>query len=296
MGGAVFLLEHTPEKTHDVWSSLYGASAMGGHLLAALGVFCIHYFGYTENGWRFLYILGCITALFGCQLRTSLHLSPASQKQNLPETAPFSDYVSAFFPLFLCSGFAKATYGAAVVVMQGLLPILSALSATEVAMMNTYLLCLDFILFPLFGWTATVLSRERQMFFATVGIVVLAGPLFHLLSGASFWTVFAIRTIFISLGVAFCAPFYAWAQQLVPPGYRYRFLSVGESIGNQLLGGPTAACALWCFHTTGSSVSAAWYWIALGTITCFALSLKDKIFPRKRALVGIYTNKTNFQL
>lgn len=261
---------------------------MGGHLLAALGVFGIYYCGYTENGWRFLYILGCMTALFGCKVRTSTHLSSTSQKQNLQTAVQIADCLPAFFPLLICSGFAKATYGAAVVVMQGLLPMISALSPTEVAMMNTYLLCLDFILFPLFGWTATLLSRERQMFFATLAIVILAGPLFHLLSGASFWEVFAIRMIFISLGVAFCAPFYAWAQQLVPPGYRYRFLSVGESLGNQLLGGPTAACALWCFHATGSSLSAAWYWMVLGTITCFALSLRNKIFSRKCAHVEIH--------
>ncbi len=282
MGGAIFLLEHTPEKKQDIWSSWYGASAMGGHLLAALGIFSLHYYGWTESGWRFLYLLGCATALFGCLIRRSSFLPPTLPQ---PISANFDGVKAsqAFFPLLVCSGFAKATYGAAVVVMQGILPLISSLSAAEVAKMNTYLLCVDFALFPLFGWTAALFSREKQMLLSSLGVVVLAAPLFHLLAGASFWQVFAIRIIFIALGVAFCAPFYAWAQKIAPREYRYRFLAVGESLGNQLLGGPTAALAIWCFHTTGSPSSIAWYWVALGIITCFSLCHRSRTYVHLQA-------------
>lgn len=271
MGGAIFLLEQTPEKKQDVWSGWYGASAMGGHLFAASGIFILHYYAWTENGWRLLYLLGCATALFGCLIRRAAPCPSPLQELPPKNTTDFNNYTQAFFPLLVCSGFAKATYGASVVVMQGLLPLISSVSAAEAAAMNTYLLCVDFALFPLFGWTASLFSRQKQMLGSCLSIVLLSGPLFHLLAGASFWLVFAIRIIFIALGVAFCAPFYAWAQQLVPAEHRYQFLSLGESLGNQILGGPTAALAIGCFHTTGSSFSAAWYWMALGIATCFSL-------------------------
>ena len=76
MGGAIFLLE-TPEKHHDLLSSLYNASTMGGHLLASFGVFLIGKYNFVDPGWRFLYLCGCITALFGCLIRRS---SPTIQE------------------------------------------------------------------------------------------------------------------------------------------------------------------------------------------------------------------------
>ncbi|MBM3192315.1 MAG: MFS transporter, partial [Chlamydiae bacterium] len=69
VGGAIFLLESTPEKRHDILSGLYGASTMGGHLLASLGVFLLSYYHCIDKGWRWLYLCGCITALFGCAVR-----------------------------------------------------------------------------------------------------------------------------------------------------------------------------------------------------------------------------------
>ena len=69
MGGAIFVLENSLEKRHDLLSSLYSASAMSGHLLASLGVFLLSHYHAIDLGWRFLYLCGCITALFGCMIR-----------------------------------------------------------------------------------------------------------------------------------------------------------------------------------------------------------------------------------
>ena len=73
MGGAIFLLENSSEQRHDLFSSLYSASTMGGHLLASFGVFLLSYYNFTDPGWRLLYLCGCITALFGCLIRRSPH-------------------------------------------------------------------------------------------------------------------------------------------------------------------------------------------------------------------------------
>ena len=86
MGGAIFLLENTSEKHHDLISGLYSASTMGGHLLASLGVFLLGRYNIVNPGWRFLYLCGCTTALFGCMMRRtprSVQASPLKFSQTL---------------------------------------------------------------------------------------------------------------------------------------------------------------------------------------------------------------------
>jgi hypothetical protein len=88
----------------------------------------------------------------------------------------------------------------------------------------------------------------------------------------------------VILGVAFFAPFYAWAGQLVPSNARYAIISLGYALGYQVLGSPTAALALWCFQKTGMVSSVAWYWMFLGLLSsaaiAFLLKKKDPILTR----------------
>ena len=66
--------------------------------------------------------------------------------------------------------------------------------------------------------------------------------------------VIGVRIAFVIFGVAFFAPFHAWAQQLIPPTCRYAVISLGYALGTQALGSPTAALALWCFQKTGTGI------------------------------------------
>ena len=187
MGGAIFLLENSSEKRHDLFSSLYSASTMGGHLLASLGVFLLGYYNLTTSGWRFLYLFGCITALFGCLIRRSPHTMQPSVKishtfTNLRNT--LWTYRKALVCIMITSGFASATYSIALVLMNGFIPLVSTLSKTEVMKINTYLLVLDFCALPFFGWVASKVPREKLMLSATLGVVLFAIPLILSLEGA----------------------------------------------------------------------------------------------------------------
>lgn len=276
MGGAIFLLENSSEKRHDLFSSLYSASTMGGHLLASLGVFLLGYFNLTTSGWRFLYLFGCITALFGCLIRRSPHTMQPSVKishtfSNLRNT--LWTYRKAFICIMITSGFASATYSIALVLMNGFIPLVSMLSKTEVMKINTYLLVLDFCALPFFGWVASKVPREMLMLSASLGVVLFAIPLILSLKGAFLMGVIGVRMVFVVLGVAFFAPFHAWAQQLIPSTCRYAVISLGYALGTQALGSPTAALALWCFQKTGMISSVVWYWMFLGLLSSGVIAL-----------------------
>ena len=270
MGGAIFLLENSSEKRHDLFSSLYSASTMGGHLLASLGVFLLGYYNLTTSGWRFLYLFGCITALFGCLIRRSPHTMQPSVKishtvTNLRNT--LWTHRKALVCIMITSGFASATYSIALVLMNGFIPLVSTLSKTEVMKINTYLLLLDFCALPFFGWVAYKVPREKLMLSASLGVVLFAIPLILSLKGSLLMGVIGVRMAFVIFGVAFFAPFHAWAQQLIPSTCRYAVISLGYALGTQALGSPTAALALWCFQKTGMISSVVWYWMFLGLLS-----------------------------
>ena len=281
MGGAIFLLENSPEKRHDVLSSFYNASTMGGHFLASFGVFLIGKCNFVDPGWRLLYLCGCITALFGCLIRNS---SPSSQNpvkfsQVLTKlTTTLSTHRKALLFIAICSGFGSACYSMALVLMNGLIPLISTMTKAEVMKINTYLLIFDFCALPFFGWVASRVLREKLMLSASLSVALLSIPLFLSLEGASLIGIITVRLILVIFGVAFFAPFHAWAGQLVPQGARYAVISLGYALGYQALGSPTAALALWCFQKTGMVSSVAWYWMFLGLLSSgvIALALRDK--------------------
>ena len=281
LGGAIVLIENSSERRHDLFSSLYSASTMGGHLLASLGVFLLGYYNLTTSGWRFLYLFGCITALFGCLIRRSPQTMQSSVKishtfTNLRNT--LWTYRKPLVCIMITSGFASATYSIALVLMNGFIPLVTTLSKTEVMKINTYLLVLDFCALPFFGWVASKVPREKLMLSASLGVVFFAIPLILSLKGSLLMGVIGVRMAFVIFGVAFFAPFHAWAQQLIPSTCRYAVISLGYALGTQALGSPTAALALWCFQKTGMVSSVVWYWMFLGLLSSgiIALALRKK--------------------
>lgn len=277
MGGAIFLLENTRSKQpHDVLSSFYSASAMRGHMLASLGVYVIAQYFTVESGWRLLYLFGCMTAIFGCRIRQHHYVkSPISEKFTHTISALKSSLWSnrhAFFTIILNAGFAHATYSMALVLMNGLIPLISSLTHAEVMKMNSGLLVLDFCALPLFGWIASKISRETLMLSVSISSVLMGIPLLTMLGGASVTVIVTVRAVLVIFGIAFFAPFHAWAQQLVPFKDRYAIISLGYAIGSQILGSPTSATALWCFKQTGLVSSVAWYWVLLGIAASLSLA------------------------
>ncbi|MEM1283161.1 MAG: MFS transporter [Chlamydiota bacterium] len=285
MGGAVYLLENSSEKHQDLISSFYSASAMGGHLLASLGVYLISQYFSINLGWRFLYLCGCITAVFGCMFRRpSYAIRSVTSFSNTFRQLKTTLWLnrSTLMIIVLTSGFAHATYSIALVLMNGFIPLVTSLTKTEVIKINTYLLVLDFCLLPLFGWIASKVSREKLMLFVSVGATLCAIPLLVSFKGASLTEIIGIRISFIIFGVAFFAPFHAWAQQLVSPNGRYVIISFGYALGSQLLGSPTAALSLWSFQKTGMVSSVAWYWMFLGVASSLALMKGESILLAKK--------------
>ena len=125
------------------------------------------------------------------------------------------------------------------------------------------------------------------MLFSALFIILGAIPLFHMLTGATLFIIVMIRLLFVAAGVAFFAPFHAYAQALVPKAHRATVVSLGYAVGSQLLGGPTAAISLWLFQATGHVEAVPLYWILLGAISakCIVQNSKFSLQAQSRGKV-----------
>ncbi|HSX11528.1 MAG TPA: MFS transporter [Chlamydiales bacterium] len=277
MGGAIFLLENSPKKRHDFLSGLYSTTTIGGHLLASFGVYLLSRYS-IDSGWRLLYLFGCLTALFGCLIRRQVHFPPVQPPPPLGRL--FWTHRKPLLSIAIAAGFSAANYSVALVLMNGLLPLITSFTKTQIMQINSYLLIFDLCALPFFGWVASKISREKLMLSAALAVALFGIPLFALLEGASLFTLIAVRTCLVLTGVAFFAPFHAWAQTILPPNARYAVISFGYALGSQLIGGPTAAISLWCYQQTALVSSVSWYWIALSLASALALTSRIQLLEK----------------
>ncbi|MBS0623630.1 MAG: MFS transporter [Verrucomicrobia bacterium] len=280
MGGAVFILEHTQEKKHDLLGSLYSSSTLGGILLASAALSLFSFFWQIEQIWRWFYVLGCSTAIFGCSLRYQ-QLPKNKERLSFQPLSFFKGlwmYKKAVLLIAMVAGFSYASYSVALVLTNGFIPLVTNITKIQMLHLNTILLILDFCSLPFFGWLCSKIQREKMMLLASTTIMISSIPLFFLLNQASFCLVIIIRIFFVLLGVAFFAPFHAWAQRLVPAEYRYRVISFGYALGSQVFGGPTSSLSLWFFKNTNRIESIGYYWFVLACLTTYVLNytLKNK--------------------
>lgn len=282
IGGAIFLLENNAAHKRDFLSGLYDSSTIGGILLASVAVFALSHFDVIDGGWRYLYLLGGVTALIGCLIRWYLpekyfplptaksHASLGRQMQILWHER------QALLLIAIGAGFSYSCYAMSLVLMNGFIPLVTTFTKSEMMNLNSWLLIGDFASLPFFGWLASKTSREKMMLAAALGVVIVAIPLCSMLPYVGIAGVVAVRSCFMLLGVAFSAPFHAWAQSLVAAEHRYAVVSFGYAVGSQLLGGTTAALSLWAFQLSGLPFSIAWYWVLLAILGSFAVAYSFK--------------------
>lgn len=292
IGGAVFLISESEERHKDLMSGIYNASTVGGILLASMAVSILGTMNFIDQGWRYLYLFGCITAFFGCILRTQL--SSKDVRTEMTQRTPHN-FIKLFWRMknqigiiAVVSGFSYASYSIAFVVINGFIPMISQVSQTETIHLNTLLLIVDFLALPLFGLSTKFLRREQLMAVSALSAAILGIPLFLLLQDASLFTILFVRFCFVLIGVSFSATFYSWAQNLVPKEHCYALIAFAYAIGSQVFGAPTSAISLWMFQKTGIISSVGWYWALLGVLSSALIvytTTTELIFKRKDAKV-----------
>lgn len=264
-GGAIVFLEDSPSSKKPLLSSLYDLSSLGGIMIASLLVTLFH------PHWRLLFWLGGITALAGLLLR----VGQTSHLKNKPISCLFIPK-QALFSIIIASGFSHVIYSFAFTIMTGFVPLITPFSKTDLMQINTVLLLVDMMLLPCFGYLANKWGKEKIMLFGALFSAITAIPLFLLLDNASFITVIGIRLLFVTSGVAFAAPYYAWAIEQVPTHTRYTVLALGSALGSQLIGAPACMVSLWLYKVSHLTFAPAIYLAFISSLTVILLLKKRK--------------------
>lgn len=275
VGGAIYLLEETEEKKRTFFSSLYDASSVGGVLLASLAVTGCFAFGVMHEAWRLLFWAGATTAIVGLILSRGVDQTAPRQTVRQSVFYALRGNLRPFLAVVFASGFSYITYMLAFDLMNGFIPLVTGIDPAVIMGINSVLLVLDMLLLPCFGCIAARVGKERLMLFATLFLVTSNIPLFWLLSSGSIIAVLVARTLLVVGGVAFSAPYHAWAQDLVPKEHRYTLLSLGYTLGTRLIGAPAVAVSLWLYKSTGFCFAPGLYILLFGLLACFCI-LKNR--------------------
>jgi MFS family permease len=270
-GAALYLLENTAQEKRSLLSGLYGASSLVGYVIASGLVAWFSLQGFIDEGWRILFWIGGLAAIFGVFLRLKKREEDFKPVKRLPLLQVLKQHRSSLLTIIVASGFSYVTYVMPCVLMNGFVPLVTNISKTAVMQVNTLLLIVDMALLPVFGYLAQKFGKERVMFIGAFGSAILALPLFYLVGGASLGMVIAIRLLLVILGVVFAAPYYAWAIERVAPENRYTILCLGSALGSQLIGGPAAAISLSLYQMTGWVWSPGIYLLLIGAAASYVI-------------------------
>ena len=270
-GAALYLLENTAPEKRSLFSGLYGASSLVGYVIASALVAFFSLQGYIEEGWRVLFWLGGLAAIFGVFIRLKNQAGDTAPVKRLPLMQVLKEHRSSLVTIIIASGFSYATYAMPCVLMNGFVPLVTTLTKTAVMQVNTLLLIIDMLLLPVFGFIGDRFGKERVMFIGAFGSAILAIPLFYLVGGASLGMIIAIRLSLVILGVVFAAPYQAWALERVSPEHRYTILCLGSALGSQLIGAPASAISLSLYQLTGWVWAPGIYLLMIGAAASFVI-------------------------
>lgn len=285
-GGAVFVLEHIDIRKRSFMSSVIDASSISGILLAS-GIITLFSSQETmETVWRYLFWTGGITGVIGIFLRMS---EPAPQEfipqENFSLLHAVTSNKWAFLSIILAAGFSYTTYALSFILMNGYIPLVTSLTKSDLMKANTALLGLDLFLLPFFGYLANHFGKEKIMLIGALSSIVCAIPLFSLINQEStLLSITLIRLFIVLSGVAFAAPYHAWAIEQVPPHCRSTLLCVGYTLGSQIIGSSTLVVSLFIYQYTGWIGAPSLYLVIVASGALFSLHLAKRSLIETKAL------------
>lgn len=253
IGAAIYILEHETKKNQGFLGSLYSCSTIIGILLASALTSGFETLGLIHQYWRCLFWIGSLTSLVGFYIRYNTQdsdqfIAAPKDPQSLLKLVCL--YYRPFLSIIAAAGFSYATYEVSFIFLNSYPTLISQASASQMLQLNTFLLALDMAALPLFGLFADRISPIRQMQWTSLVTLIVSIPFMTILQDASLFTIMFVRTAWVLIGVSFCAPFHAWSQQLVPVQHRYTLISLGYTIGSQLIGAPFVSISLWLYKKT----------------------------------------------
>ncbi|MBX9621621.1 MAG: MFS transporter [Alphaproteobacteria bacterium] len=288
-GAAIFVNEHAEKNNAGFLGGMIGGASFVGSVIATFIGFLLTLPQLPSWAWRGAFIIGAVVGLVGFYIRFTAKESPdflKLQEKNEVSTHPLWDTLVNYKLLSLSVVF----IGGAVfmpVYLSFIYPtvILTKdlhFSPSHIFLINTYILSLWSLLFPLMGYFADKIGKQKMMSGAAIGFVLCAMPVFMLYSTYDWTYILVGQTILTIIGTAYAAPSLSFLPEIFPVRVRYSGLSFSYSVGASLFGGFTPLIAHVLVEWTRSPLSPALYLISGGIVAwvslyCISLSVKGAL-------------------
>jgi MFS transporter, MHS family, proline/betaine transporter len=301
IGGAIaFLIEHAPREKRGFFAAWQQAGVAGSYILAGGSGYLITQILTTRQiedwGWRLPFLLGLCIAPIGLYIRASLEETPvfAREQESIKESSPLNT--------FFRNQFRSLAIGVGIVVVWTACSYAAYYMPTYAvhelglnnssAFLGLFILGSVLMFVPLVGRWSDRLGRIPLMFTAAVGILVLAYPMFYLLtSHPNAGMLISVQLTIAVLLTLYTGPASAALAELFPTEVRSTGISLSYSISVTAFGGFAPMIFTALIGLTGDKLAIDYYLMGAAVISIAALWFDRSSTPvraaKTRVQVGV---------
>lgn len=269
MGAFLFTVEIAPPHQRGLYGAISLGSAVGGNALGSAVSTILHIALTKEQlaswGWRLPFLAGLLVGAAGLSLHSRVHDSKEFlqlKRHRATSSRPLVDAVKTakarMLLVFLVAGLwcdGIYTFSVWIVSMQ---TSLLAQPTPHADLINTLMVILLVIAFPLAGMLADRTSRFATMTAGAVFMAVASVPAFWLLDRGTMGAMVVAQLPLVAGLALFGSVLPSWIVDRFPPALRFSAIGIGYNAAQALLGGtgPLISTALYDTTKTGAGPGA----------------------------------------
>lgn len=290
-GAATFLAEYAPTKKRGLYCSLVPASTAVGLLAASALAFATTALLSQEAvlgwGWRIPFLLAGPLGFIAHYIRTKLEDSPTYQAMQEVVSGEEGDTPHPVRDLFrghlreLIISFGACTLNA--VGFYAVLTYLPTYLETAVGMptgeaqMATNIALVVYVAFIFIsGKMSDRFGRKKMLVTACVLFVLLTVPAFMILNTAQFGLVLLAELALCFILTLNDGTLSSYLTETFPTEMRYTGFALSFNLANAIFGGTAPMISTWLIAVTGSTMSPAWYMVAVALVALVAMALSHE--------------------
>ncbi|MCI8451655.1 MAG: MHS family MFS transporter [Eggerthellaceae bacterium] len=290
-GAATFLAEYAPTKKRGLYCSLVPASTAVGLLAASALAFATTALLSQEAvlswGWRVPFLLAGPLGFIAHYIRTKLEDSPTYQAMQEVVSGEEGDTPHPVRDLFrghlreLIISFGACTlnavgFYAALTYLPTYLETAVGMPTGEAQMATNIALVVYVAFIFISGKMSDRFGRKKMLVTACVLFVLLTVPAFLILNTAQFGLVLIAELALCFILTLNDGTLSSYLTETFPTEMRYTGFALSFNLANAIFGGTAPMISTWLIAVTGSTMSPAWYMVAVALVALVAMALSHE--------------------
>jgi MFS transporter, MHS family, proline/betaine transporter len=267
-----FLAEESPPERRGLYCSWPSCTAGVGQLLGSSMFLLVETLlppaDVAAWGWRIPFLFGIVLGGVALWLRHTLlvHREPLAADAKLPIVEAVRSDSGALVRGFLISAAAGVAIYLGLIYLRNFIQQFDHVSASTASWIGTVGTATLVVLTPVFGAASDRLGRRAVMMTGAVAFIVLAWPIFWLMTRTDVTLILAGELVYMLALAVYLGPLGAMLTELFGPRIRCSGTSVSYNLALGLLGGTTPAISVFLVVQTGFRRAAA-AWLMAAAIT-----------------------------